>query len=241
MKKKSVFRLPAIDLDEYPPFEGFPLEGINFFKRLKRNNNRTWFEAHRNEYETCVKSPMQSLITALQPYFSQFAPEYDLNPKRAIFRIYRDVRFSSDKTPYKTHVAAHFVLRGKPKGFVGSGYYLEINPDELYVGGGIYIPESEQLKKIRKKIADDGKTFLSIVEDRHFKKLFAPFDWEKLQRIPKGFEEDHPMAEWLKYKQFFVGVTWPVDKCLKASFVQNVAQTCKDLTPLVLFLNSALT
>src|SRR4030065_223003 len=117
-------QIPAMDLDLYPPFEGFPQEGIKFFKELERNNNREWFEKHKDDFESYAKIPMQSYITALQTYFTRFAHEFDLNPKRSIFRIYRDIRFSHDKTPYKTHIAAHFVLRGKPKGFVGSGYYL---------------------------------------------------------------------------------------------------------------------
>ncbi|MGB2870076.1 MAG: TIGR02453 family protein, partial [Bacteroidota bacterium] len=107
-------KAPTFDIDVYPPFEGFPKEGIAFFKKLKRNNSREWFEKHKGEYEEQVKLPMQCLVAALRPHFARFAPEYELNPKRAIFRIYRDVRFSKDKTPYKTHVAAHFVLRGKP-------------------------------------------------------------------------------------------------------------------------------
>lgn len=231
---------PVMDFDLYPPFQGFPKEGINFFKKLKRNNNRDWFEKHKSEFESYAKTPIQSYITALQTHFARFAPEFDLNPKRSIFRIYRDIRFSPDKTPYKTHIAAHFVLRGRPKGFVGSGYYLEIGPDELYVGGGIYIPDSEQLKKIRKAIAVRGEEFLSIVESRRFRKLFAPFEWKKLQRIPKGYEENHPMAEWLKYKQFFVGVSLPESKCYSASFVKETAKICEELTPLVRFINSAL-
>ncbi len=229
-----------MDFDLYPPFEGFPKQGIFFFKMLKRNNNREWFEKHKEEFEIYTKSPMQSFIFSLQTHFARFAPEFDLNPKRSIFRIYRDIRFSSDKTPYKTHIAAHFVLRGKPKGFIGSGYYLEIAPGELYIGGGIYIPDGDQLKKIRKTIATRGKEFLSIVGNRRFKKLFAPFEWAKLQRIPKGYEENHPMAEWLKYKQFFVGVSLPESKCYRASFVKETAKICEELTPLVKFLNSAL-
>ena len=233
-------RVPTMDFDLYPPFEGFPKEGIKFFRQLKRNNNRVWFEKHRDEFENYAKVPMQSLITSLQTYFAKFAPEFDLNPKRSIFRIYRDIRFSSDKTPYKTHIAAHFVLRGKPKGFIGSGYYMQVCPGEIYVGGGIYIPDGDQLKKIRKAIAVRGEEFLSIVESRRFKKLFAPFRWKKLQRIPKGYEENHPMAEWLKYKQFFVGVSWPESKCYKPSFVKETVTICEELTPLVRFLNSAL-
>ena len=233
-------QIPAIDFDFYPPFEGFHKEGIKFFKQLKHNNNREWFEKHKEEFENYIKAPMQSYVTALQMYFTRFAPEFDLNPKRSIFRIYRDIRFSSDKTPYKTHIAAHFVLRGKPKGFVGSGYYIEIGPGELYVGGGIYIPNGDQLKKIRRAIDVRGNEFLSIVESRRFKKILAPFEWEKLKRIPKGYEENHPMAEWLKYKQFFVGVSWPESKCYRASFVKETAGICEELTPLVRFLNSAL-
>lgn len=229
-----------LNFDQYPPFSSFPKEGINFFKQLKRNNNRKWFIKHRDEYEKFVKSPMQSLIASLQSHFDTFAPEYDLNPKRAIFRIYRDVRFSLDKTPYKTYSAAHFVLRGQPKGFVGSGYYIQLGPGECYVGGGIYIPDSLQLKKIRKAIAMRGEEFLKIVEDKRFKKMFAPFDWQKLQRMPKGYEENHPMAQWLKYKQFFVGISWPEEKCYKANYVDEVASVCREVTPLVRFLNNSL-
>lgn len=233
-------RIPLIDSELFPPFNGFPKEGIAYLKKLKRNNNRTWFEHHKEEYENHVKLPMQSLIVALQPHFARFAPEFDLSPKRSLFRIYRDVRFSSDKTPYKTHVAAHFVLRGKPKGFIGSGYYLHIEPGEVFVGGGIYIPDGGQLKKIRQSIAKNGKEFLTIVESHRFKKLFAPFEWDALRQIPRGYDETHPMAEWLKYKQFFVGVSWSETKCYQESFIDDVAMICKEATPLVRFLNNAL-
>ena len=231
---------PLLELEDYPPFDGFPKEGINFLKQLKRNNNREWFEKHKQDYENFAKLPMQSLIVSLRPHFARFAPEFDLNPKRSLFRIYRDVRFSLDKTPYKTHVAAHFVLRGKPKGFVGSGYYLEIAPGESYVGGGIYIPDSDQLKKIRKAITSRGEEFLSIVENKQFKKMFSPFGWSTLKRIPKGFAEDHPMAEWLKCKQFFVGRAWTEAQAMKPTFVEDIAGICEEIAPLVQFLNSAM-
>ncbi len=233
-------KMPLVDIDLYPPFSGFPKEGITFLHKLKKNNNRTWFERHKDEYENFVKLPMQSLIVGLQPHFAKFAPEFDLNPKRSLFRIYRDVRFSSDKTPYKTHVAAHFVLRGRPKGFVGSGYYLHIEPGEAFIGGGIYIPDGDQLKKIRKSIAERGNEFLSIVQNSRFQKLFAPFEWEKLQRVPKGYDDTHPMAEWLKYKQFFVGVSWKETRSYKESFVDEVSEICEKATPLVRFLNRSL-
>ena len=233
-------KLPVSDLDFYPPFDGFPREGIDFMKRLKRNNNRPWFEKHKEEYEASVKLPMQSLIAALRPHFDQFAPEFDINPKRSLFRIYRDVRFSKDKSPYKTHVAAHFVLRGKPKGVEGSGYYLHIEPGEVFLGGGIYMPDNDQLKKIRRAIADQPDLFLSIIQDQRFKKCFGKLEGDKLQRVPKGYEPDHPMAEWLKYKQFFVGVEWVESKCQKVKFVSQIAAVFEAASPLVRFLNEAM-
>jgi uncharacterized protein (TIGR02453 family) len=236
----NMSKIPTMDIELYPPFEGFPREGIKFLKQLKRNNNRGWFESHRDEFERYAKAPMLSFIAALQPHFARFAPEFDLNPKRSIFRIYRDIRFSSDKTPYKTHIAAHFVLRGRPKGFVGSGYYIQIEPGEFFVGGGVYLPDNDQLKKIRQGIASHGKEFLSIVENPRFKKRFAPFEWSKLQRIPKGYEENHPMAEWLKFKQFFVGVSFPEAKCYRSSLVEIVARVCEQAAPLVRFLNACM-
>ncbi|HTP12223.1 MAG TPA: DUF2461 domain-containing protein [Bacteroidota bacterium] len=230
---------PNLDLEMYPPFEGFPKEGLRFLKRLKRNNNRTWFEAHKHEYEEYLKLPMQSFIFSLQPSFQTFAPEFDLSPKRSIFRIYRDVRFSNDKTPYKTHIAAHFVLRGKEKGLVGSGYYFHIEPGEVFIGGGIYMPDSDQLKGIRKAVAQHPDEFLSILNNSKFKKQFGKLEGEKLQRIPKGFEETDPMAEWLKLKQFFVGKSFPETFCHKTSLVDSVATVCRDAAPLVKFLNRA--
>ena len=233
-------KTPLSDIDFYPPFDGFPPEGIDFMKRLKKNNNRLWFEKHKEEYESSVKLPMQSLIAALHPHFERFAPEFDINPKRSIFRIYRDVRFSKDKTPYKTHVAAHFVLRGKPKGVEGSGYYLHIEPGEIFLGGGIYMPDNDQLKKIRRAIANQSDQFLSIIHDAKFKKVFGKLEGDKLQRAPKGYEPDHAMAEWLKYKQFFVGVEWAESRCLKAKFVSEIAGVFEAATPLVRFLNGAM-
>ena len=233
-------KIPLMDFEIYPPFQGFPKECIAFLKQLKRNNNREWFEKHREEFERNAKIPMLSFIAALHPYFARFAPEFDLNPKRSIFRIYRDIRFSSDKTPYKTHIAAHFVLRGMPKGFIGSGYYIQIEPGEFFVGGGIYLPDSDQLKKIRKAIAMRDEEFLSIVENRRFKKRFAPFNWSKLERVPKGYDENQPMADWLKFKQFFVGVSLPESMCYSESLLDEAARICEEASPLVRFLNKSL-
>lgn len=229
---------PLIDLDIYPPFEGFPKEGIAFLRRLKRNNDRPWFTERKTEYESFVKFPMQSLVAALKPRIAQIAPEILVNPKRSIFRIYRDTRFSKDKTPYKTHAAAIF----HPKGHwqESAGLYLEIDPQHVGLAGGIYMPEGSQLKLIRKAVAERSKEFLDIVEDKRFRKLFGGLEGDKLQRLPQGYATDHPMAEWLKYKQLYVYLEWPESKCYRAKFVDDAMEVFSEMMPLVRFLNEAI-
>lgn len=231
-----------LELDDhlFPPFEGFPKDGIDFLKKLKKNNNRDWFALHKQEFEESVKLPMQCYIESLKPHFADFAPGIDAHPKRSLFRIYRDTRFSKDKTPYKTHMAAHFVPRGDAKGFLGSGYYVHIEPGEVFLGGGIYMPDNDQLKKIRKGIAEHSKEFIAIINNAPFKKSFGAISGEKLQRIPHGYPPDHPMAEYLKLKQFFVGVEWKEDVCYKKDFVKKSAAVFKLATPLIDFLNETM-
>lgn len=230
----------GIDFDMYPPFEGFPRKGLTFLRQLKKNNRREWFERHKADYETTVKLPMQSLIAALQPHFHSFAPEFDVNPKRSMFRIHRDVRFSKDKSPYKTHVAAHFVLRGKAKGVDGSGYYLHIEPGEIFLGAGIYMPDGEQLKAIRKALAERSDEFLAIIDNPALKRAFGKLEGDQLRRVPAGYEPDHPMSKWLRLKQFFVGKSLPVEKCHSPRFVGEAAKAFEIATPLVRFLNEAM-
>ncbi len=235
MKKK-------ITLDEqeaYPPFEGFPKEGLTFLKQLKKNNTREWFTEHKSEYEDYVKFPMQTFIASMKERMEEFAPEIEVNPKKAIFRIHRDVRFSKNKDPYKTNVAAVF----HPKGHweESAGYYIHIEPGNIYIGGGIYMPTAPQIKKIRTAIAGPrSKEFLAIVEDKTFKKQFGGLQGEKLQRAPLGYPVDHPMIEWLKHKQFFTGVEWQEEECLSPKFLEKVAKPYKDLHPLIEFMNEVI-
>ncbi|MCX7983863.1 MAG: DUF2461 domain-containing protein [Bacteroidetes bacterium] len=236
----SKLRLPALEIESYPPFEGFPEEGIRFLRQLKRHNTREWFSAHRSEYESLVKVPMQSLIVALQPHFAEFAPEFDVDPRRSLFRVNRDVRFSENKQPYKTHIAAHFVVRGKQKGTTGLGYYLHIEPGEVYIGGGIYIPDSTQLRAIRRAIATKTEEFEAIITALKFKKKYLPPEGESLKRMPLGYNENHPLAEWIKMKQFYIGVALQHERCFQRSFLDDVVRTYREITPWVRFLLNAL-
>jgi uncharacterized protein (TIGR02453 family) len=227
-----------LDSEMYPPFDGFPKEGIRFLRQLKRNNNREWFAKHKPEFEDFVRFPMQSFIASLQSPMASMAPEIDVNPRRSIFRIYRDTRFSGDKTPYKTHVAAVFHLRGRWQN--SAGYYVHIEPGKIYAGGGIYTPDSDRLKKIRKAIIKRSPEFLAIVESKKFKSRFGSLEGSRLSRGPAGFPADHAMIEWLKYKSYYTGVEWKEEECYKPAFVDKVVKLYDELLPMIRFLNSAI-
>src|SRR5262245_41253001 len=129
-------------------FSAFPKEGLRFLRSLKRNNNREWFLEHKSIYEEVVRQPMEDLVLALAADFSKFAPELVATPKTSIYRIYRDTRFSKDKSPYKTHVAAVFPRKGFEK-HEGAGLYLHLAPSELLIAGGVYMPFPDDLRAIR--------------------------------------------------------------------------------------------
>jgi uncharacterized protein (TIGR02453 family) len=229
---------PSFDIDLYPPFMGFPKEGVAFLKRLKKNNNREWFTAHKGEFEEYVKLPMQSLIEAIRGPLHTIAPEVLVDPKKNIFRIYRDTRFSKDKTPYKTHVAAIFPIPGKWN--ESAALYLHIEPGEVFLAGGVYMPDGQQLKLIRSAIAAKPKEWLAIVNTPAFKRKFKGLRGEKLARNPLGFPRDHAMIEWLTYKQFYVATVWKESACYAPALAEKAASEFREMMPLVRFLNAAM-
>ena len=222
----------------FPPFAGFPEIAIEFLRRLKKNNNREWFAKHKTEYEELIKFPMQCLIASLRIPMAKIMPEIEINPKRNMFRIHRDTRFSKNKSPYKTNVAAVFHLKGHWQ--ESAGYYVHIEPGNIYVGGGVYMPDGHQLKLIRGAIAERQHDFQSIVTAKVFIKKFGSLEGDKLQRAPLGYKPDHPMIELLKHKSFYTGVEWKEKKCFSEMFLDNIVGIYKDLVPLIRFLNEAL-
>ena len=130
---------PSLDDVLYPPFTGFPPSGLDFLRRLKKNNNRPWFQARKPFYEENLRLPMQCLIAGLAVRLHDETPEVEFNPKRNIFRIYRDTRFSKNKTPYKTNIAAWFGLRGRKADTEGPGLYVGVGTDEVFAGGGHHV------------------------------------------------------------------------------------------------------
>jgi uncharacterized protein (TIGR02453 family) len=167
-------------------FEGFPKEGVRFLRSLKRNNKREWFEARKQTYLDQVKAPMEAFIVSMAEEFRSLAPELLATPKASSYRIYRDTRFSPDKTPYKTQVAAVFPPRGLGK-HEGACLYVHIAPDEVFVGGGLYMPTRPDLQAVREHLASEHRRFRSSIRSRSFRDMFGELGGEKLTRVPRDF------------------------------------------------------
>ena len=220
-------------------FPGFEPEALKFLRQLKRNNNREWFLAHKDVYEEKVKAPMVELVLALGGAMQNFAPELIVDPKRAIYRIYRDIRFSSDKRPYKTHVSALFAPRGIPK-HSGAALYFHIEPAEVVVAGGVYMPDTAALRAIRQHIAAHWQDLRAILNQRNFKKLFGSLEGERLVRPPVGFPADHPAVDLLRYKQLYVAVTEPPTLAEGPKLFRRLLTLFAAMIPLMRFLNEPL-
>jgi uncharacterized protein (TIGR02453 family) len=216
-------------------FCGFPPEGLRFLKQLKRNNSRPWFQSHKDDYEEYVKRPMQELVVRIGEAFRRFAPEMVADPKISIYRIYRDTRFSRDKSPYKTHTAAVFPVRGLPKNS-GPGLYFHVSAEEVLVGGGIYMPDPALLRAVREHIAARPKQFLQIVEGGAFRKAFGELEGEQLQSMPKGFSADHAAASYLRYKQFLFGELYPAKMAATPRLLPAILDCFEKGMPLIRFL-----
>lgn len=212
---------------------------VKFLRALKRNNRRDWFNAHREEYETSVHQPMVAMVERLAIDFLSFAPELVANPKASLFRIHRDTRFSSDKSPYKTHVAASFATRGFAR-HQGAGLYFHIGCEEVWIGGGMYAPETPQLAALREHIAGNVRRLRSIVESPAFKRNVGALEGEKLARVPRGFPKDHEAAEYLRLRQFIAGREFPPAFAASPAFYRTLLRIFEQVAPLARFLNEPL-
>lgn len=209
---------------------------LKFLKDIKKNNNKSWFDGHRKQYDT-VKADFVSMIGQVIKAISTFdKPIGNLEAKNCIFRINRDVRFSKNKDPYKTNMAAYFNKDGK-KG-LGSGYYLHIEPGKSFAAGGIWMPEPPVLAGIRQEIDYSFADWKKIVENKAFKKIFHEgLQGDKLSRPPKGYEETNPAIEYLKMKSFIVTRSFTDTEVQSKNFVRDVAKTFQATKPLIDFLN----
>lgn len=220
-------------------FSGFPKGGLQFLRDLKKNNDRDWFKARKSLYEEAVKAPMTELVLALGEDFEKFAPEYLTDPKKAIYRIYRDTRFSKNKAPYKTHVAASFNHKALAK-HAAAGFYFHLSPDEILMGGGVYMPGSAELLAIRRHISANPVAYGAVVSNRTFKRYFGEVTGERLVRPPKGFPPDDPAIETLKQKQFLASENLDPELALSPKLLPELSKRFKALAPLIDYLNQPL-
>jgi uncharacterized protein (TIGR02453 family) len=217
----------------------FSPKALAFLRALKRNNDREWFRARKDQYETLLRGPMTEVIGRLAADLPAFAPGLVANPRVSLYRIYRDTRFSDNKAPLKTNVAAVFPHRDLGK-HAGAGLYFEIAPGWVWIGGGMYAPDTSTLHRVREHIAADTRRFRTIVESPGFRKTVGALEGERLTRVPRGFPADHPAAEYLKFRQFLAAREFPPALASSPRFYATLLATFRQVAPLVTFLNAAL-
>jgi len=212
---------------------------LSFLKTISKNNNREWFEKNKPKY-LIVKSHFEDFLEAFHQELLRFDESLSgLNPRKMGFRIYRDVRFSKDKRPYKVNMGAGFSEHGKMD--QEPGYYIHIEPGKSFIAGGLYMPDADKLSRIRQEIDYNTDAFLKIFNDRKFKKLFPSLDdFDKLKTAPKGYPKDHPHIDLLKNKSYVVSHHFSDTEVLDKKFVKNAAEVAKTLKPLNDFLRAAI-
>jgi uncharacterized protein (TIGR02453 family) len=220
-------------------FPGFHKDFQRFFQQLEQNNQKEWFDPRKAEYESIVRAPMLQLCELINRDLMDHAPEFILEPKKAVYRIYRDTRFSKDKTPYKTHVAAYWPHQGLRK-TSHSGYYVALSHKSVELGGGCYAPEAPQLLQVRQYIQQNLSEWRSIVQAPALRKALGELQGDQLTRNPKGFAADDPASEFLRRKAYFLFVTLPPETALDAGLLREVTKRFRLMTPLVEFLNRPL-
>lgn len=216
----------------------FTPKTLSFLKSLKRHNQREWFHAHRDQFEAHCRAPMVEVVERLAADMPAFAPELMAGPKESLFRQFRDTRFSDDKTPMKTNIAATFPHRALGR-MNGASFYFEVGPDYVWVGGGVYRPDTSQLHLLREHIAANYRRLDTIVKAPAFKKL-GGLRGETLTRVPRGFDQDHKAAGYLRHKQFMAFREEPGAFATSKDFYKNLLATFRALSPMVKFLNEPL-
>jgi uncharacterized protein (TIGR02453 family) len=225
-----------------PTFPGFSKKMPAFFRGLEKNNTREWFTPRKELFEAEVRGPMIELVSAINADLRSFAVDYAVAvPAKALYRIYRDTRFSKDKTPYKTHVGATFHRQGLSR-TTCAGFYVGVSHKCVEVAGGMYMPGPEELSAVRQAIADDPAAFLKVVNDPKLTKAVGPLRGDRLARLPTGFEAhaESPAAEHLRGKQWYWFVELPADVALTGGVRKAVVDRFKRMADALEWMNAAL-
>ena len=210
---------------------------LGFLRDLKENNDKGWFDAHRKTYEGARKDFedfVGDLLKALCPLEPALAGQ---SARDCTYRIFRDVRFSKDKTPYKAHFGAFFSRGGRK--WDGAGYYLHLEPGGIFAGGGLWMPEAPLLKKVRQEIDYAFGEWTGIVEGKAFRKVFPEIGGETLQKVPQGYEADNPAIGYLKHKSFIASHRMADEDLTGKDALKKVVSVFTTLRPMVDFLNRA--
>jgi uncharacterized protein (TIGR02453 family) len=228
-------------------FRGFGPGALAFLRRLARHNEREWFERNRAVYETAVREPLRALVEEMDVRLARLAPELMGHPRRSIFRIHRDVRFSADKSPYKTNAACQFYHQDAGRGAgqdaegAGAGLYFQLADRECFIAGGIWMPARSALEKVREALVDDPEALDAIVRAPAFRRRFRALDQEAmLVRLPRGYTAGHPAERWLRYKSFTATRMLTEHEVTSPRLPATLERDFARLVPLVRWLNGAI-
>lgn len=208
-------------------------EALSFLKELEKNNNREWFTAHKDSFlnhQTNVKAFCTAILSNLNTH--------DQIEKLKMFRIYRDVRFSKDKTPYKSHFACSFSRMGASR---RGGYYLRIKPGDTFLATGFWGPEKEDLFRVRKELALDATEFRAVFNDKAFKSVWGELQGDTLKTAPKGFDKEHPDIDLIRHKQFIFVKNFTDKEVLSKDFLKEINTSFKAIRPFFDLMSSVLT
>lgn len=208
-------------------------------RSLARHNDRAWFQPRKAEFEAELKEPMLAVIRKITDAMLDFAPSHVRPAEKSLFRIYRDTRFSNNKLPYKTHVAAWWSHQGLEK-TSGAGYYFHVDAKEVVIAAGAYMPEKDQLAAIRHWLLEHHAEFRKLLRGAAVRKAFTEFDGNALTRPPKGFPAEHPGLDLIRCRQWGVSVSLPTEAALDPKLAATVIRYFKLATPVVDALNTPL-
>jgi uncharacterized protein (TIGR02453 family) len=217
-------------------FPGFSPQAMSFLRGLERNNKREWFQPRKHIFDQHIRKPLEELVGCVNNHFADSAPRYVTPVAKSIFRIYRDTRFSNDKRPYKTHVAAVFHLQTLSK-TSGGCFYFHFSAKEVLIAGGVYMPERDELMAIRTLLAERHAEFRELIGSKTLKKLMGEFQGEQLSRVPKGFDKDHPAEGLLRRRQWFMEAVMDPELASSPRMLPEILARFRVLTPVVEFLN----
>jgi len=222
-----------------PPSPHYTPEALKFLRGLKRNNDREWFNARKSTYEREIKAPTLALAAAVNEALLRFAPENIQPPQKALMRIYRDIRFSSDKRPYKIHQGVWWAREGLEK-TSGGGFYFDLAGDHITIAAGTFMPEREQLLAIRRHLLDHHQEMRSLLTSKKLRTLFSLIDGHKLTRPPKGFSPDSPALDLLLCRQWGVIARLPATTATGPTLLKEIVKRFEAAAPLVALLNAPL-